>query len=353
MSLSFRLADLASSLGAEVVGDADLVISGVRPLDGAGSDHLSFLHNPKYVDEARTSAAGAILVSNGEALPGRNLLVCPEPYLALARALEMFHPVECPPPGVHPSAVVADEVVMSETVSIGPQAVIGAGTEIGDRSVIGAGCVVGRGVKVGVDCVLHARVVVEDGCRIGDRCIVHSGTVVGADGFGFATVDGVHHKVPQVGIVVLEDDVELGANVCVDRAALGETRIGKGTKVDNLVQIAHNVQVGDHCLLVAQVGISGSCKIGHHSVFAGQSGCSGHLNIGSGVVMAARAVAIKDVPDGSTMSGYPARPHREWLKTQAQEMRSSAKIFEMFSSGLEFCMHLFQMLFIIWMTSSR
>jgi UDP-3-O-[3-hydroxymyristoyl] glucosamine N-acyltransferase len=145
--------------------------------------------------------------------------------------------------------------------------------------------------------------------------------VIGSDGFGFATVDGIHHKVPQVGIVVVEDDVELGANVCVDRAALGETRIGRGTKVDNLVQIAHNVEIGEHCLLVAQAGISGSTHIGHHTVFAGQSGCSGHLKIGSGVVLAARAAAFKDIPDGVTVAGAPARPHREWLKANANLQR--------------------------------
>jgi UDP-3-O-[3-hydroxymyristoyl] glucosamine N-acyltransferase len=198
---------------------------------------------------------------------------------------------------------------------------VAPGASVGERSVIGPGCVLGRDVSVGADCVLHPRVVIEDRCRIGDRCIIHSGTVIGADGFGFATVDGTHHKVPQVGIAVLEDDVELGANVCIDRAALGETRIGRGTKVDNLVQIAHNVQIGEDCLVVAQVGISGSCRIGHHTVFAGQSGCSGHLNIGNGVLLSARAVATKDVPDGVMLSGFPGRSHREWLKTQANLQR--------------------------------
>jgi UDP-3-O-[3-hydroxymyristoyl] glucosamine N-acyltransferase len=316
-----RLSELASKLGVDVVGDEDLEITGVRPLDTAQAEHLSFLHNPKYVDEARASGAGVILVADPELLPGRNLLVCPEPYLTLAHALEIFHPVEKPAPGVHASAVVADDVVLGNGASVGPLVSAAAGVTIGGGSVIGAGCVLGPGVEIGEDCILHPRVVVEEGCRIGDRCIVHSGTVIGSDGYGFATVDGIHHKVPQVGIVVLENDVELGSNVCVDRAALGETRIGRGTKVDNLVQIAHNVEIGEHCLLVAQVGISGSTHIGHHSVFAGQSGCSGHLRIGSGVVAAARAAVFKDVPDGATVAGAPARPHREWLKANANLQR--------------------------------
>jgi len=318
---SRKLADLAFDVGADVVGDGNLEVGGIRPLDTAKTEHLSFLHNPKYVEEAKASAAGAILVADPEALPGRNLLVCPEPYLALAQALEIFHPVERPEPGVHPSAVVADDVSVGEGASVGPLVSVAAGATIGDRSIVGAGCILGRDTRIGADCVLHPRVVVEEYCQLGDRCIVHSGTVIGSDGFGFATVDGTHHKVPQVGIVVLEDDVELGSNVCVDRAALGETRIGRGTKVDNLVQIAHNVEIGEHCLLVAQVGISGSTQIGHHTVFAGQSGCSGHLKIGSGVVLVARAAAFKDVPDGATMAGAPARPHREWLKANANVQR--------------------------------
>ena len=321
MTSSRKLADLASDVGADVVGDGNLEVGGIRPLDTAKTEHLSFLHNPKYVEEAKASEAGAILVADPEALPGRNLLVCPEPYLALAQALEIFHPVERPEPGVHPSAVVADDVSVGEGASVGPLVSVAAGAIIGDHSIVGAGCILGRDAKIGADCTLHPRVIVEDHCRLGDRCIVNSGTVIGSDGFGFATVDGIHHKVPQVGIVILEDDVELGANVCIDRAALGETRIGRGTKVDNLVQIAHNVQIGEGCLIVAQVGISGSCRIGHHTVFAGQSGCSGHLKIGSGVVLAARAAAFKDVPDGATMAGAPARPHREWLKANANVQR--------------------------------
>jgi UDP-3-O-[3-hydroxymyristoyl] glucosamine N-acyltransferase len=312
-----RLAELAGRLGATLVGDGERTVVAVRPLDAAGPDDLSFLHNPKYLAQARVSGAGAILLRDADALPGRDLLVCREPYLALAQAIELLHPGEAAAPGVHPSAIVAADAMIGAEASVGPCAVVGAGSRIGERSVIGAGCVLGRRVEVGAGCLLHPRVVIEDGCRVGDRCILHAGVVVGSDGYGFATVGGVHHKVPQIGIVVLEDDVELGANVCVDRATLGETRIGRGTKVDNLVQVAHNVRVGEGCLLVAQVGISGSTTIGDHSVLAGQVGVTGHLHIGSGVVVGAKSAVMKDVPDGGFVTGIPARPHREWLKANA------------------------------------
>lgn len=321
MTRSFSLTDLADRLGAEVVGDGEQMIEGIRPLDHAGPEHLSFLHNPKYVEQAAESPAGAILVQDPDQLTGRNLLVCEQPYLAVARALEIFHPRPRPEAGVHPSSVVGDDLSLGTGASVGPQVSIGRRVVIGENTIIGAGCVLGDGVRIGDDAILHPRVVVEDGCRVGHRCILQSGAVIGSDGYGFATVDGIHHKVPQVGIVVLEDDVEIQANTTIDRATMGETRIGRGTKVDNLVQLAHNVQVGEHCLLVSQVGISGSTKIGRHSVFAGQAGAAGHIEIGERTVVTARSAAMKSVPPGSVLAGFPGRPQAEWMKTQAAVQR--------------------------------
>jgi UDP-3-O-[3-hydroxymyristoyl] glucosamine N-acyltransferase len=313
----WSLAEIATLLGAEVVGNGERLVEGIRPLDQAGPEHLSFLHNPKYVEQAAESSAGAIVVHSAERLPGRDLLVCEEPYLLVAQVLAIFHPRPQPEPGVHPSAVVADDLELGEDASVGPQVAVGSGVTIGDRSIIGAGSVLGDGVEIGDDCELHPRVVVESGCRLGDRCILQSGVVLGSDGYGFATVDGVHHKVPQVGIVVLEDDVEIQANTTIDRATMGETRIGRGTKIDNLVQLAHNVEVGEHCLLVSQVGISGSTRIGRHSIFAGQSGAAGHLEIGDRTMVGAKAGVMKSVPADSVLAGFPARPQKEWMKTQA------------------------------------
>ena len=340
LSPQYSLAELAERLGAELVGDGERMIEGIRPLDQAGPEHLSFLHNPKYVEQAAESPAGAILVENADQLAGRDLLVCDQPYLAVAGALEIFHPRSRPEAGVHPSAVVAEDLLLGAGASVGPQVTIGRGVALGENTIVGAGCVLGEGVRIGDDALLHPRVVVEDGCRVGDRCVLQSGAVIGSDGYGFATVDGIHHKVPQVGIVVLEDDVEIQANTTIDRATMGETRVGRGTKVDNLVQLAHNVQVGEHCLIVSQAGISGSTKVGNHSVFAGQTGAAGHLELGDQTILTARSAAMKSFPEGGVLAGFPARPQREWMKTQAAlsrlvELRKKVAEIEKRLRGLE------------------
>ena len=316
-----RLADLADLVSGRVVGDPDRIVRAVRPLESAGPDDLAVLHNPKYASAAQRSGAGVILVREPVGLETRDLLLHDAPYVALARILETLYPAHRPTAGVHPSAAVDPEARLGDGVSVGPCAVVEAGARIGDATVIGPGCVVGRDAEIGSDCTIHPRVVVAAGCRVGDRCILQPGVVLGGDGFGFATADGVHHKVPQVGRVIIEDDVEIGANSAIDRGSLGDTVVGRGTKIDNLVMVAHNVEIGTACLIAAQVGIAGSTTVGDGVMMGGQVGIAGHVRIGDGAQLGARSAVMKSVPEGTLVSGDPARPFRETRRAQAELAR--------------------------------
>jgi UDP-3-O-[3-hydroxymyristoyl] glucosamine N-acyltransferase len=317
VATAYRLGELADRLGGEVRGDTDAAIRGIATLDEAGPDQLSFWTHRRYRVAAENSRAAAILAGRECELAGHNMLLVDRPYAALALLLELYHPSAPPCPSVSPDARVDESAELGRDVQIGPFAVIAEGAALGDRAVVGAGSVIGAGCRVGEDSRLEPRVVLYAGTRVGRRCLIHSGVVLGADGYGFATVDGEHRKVPQVGRVVVEDDVEIGANTTIDRAMLGETRIGAGSKIDDLVMVAHGVRLGPGSLLVAQAGIAGSARLGRGTVLAGQSGVAGHLRIGDGVVVAAKSAVFNDLPDNAFVGGIPAIDQRRWKRTQA------------------------------------
>lgn len=315
---TLTLRELAGAIHARLEGDPDVAVGGVAPLETAGPGDLSFLANPRYEESAARSRAAALIVDESFDGNGANLLRVSNPYLAYARAVELLLPEGPSRPGSDPSAIVDPTARVAASASIGPLAVIGADAVIGPGCSIGAGSVIEAGVEVGEGCRIFPRVTLHAGARLGARCVVQSGSVLGSDGFGYATDEGGrHHKVPQRGGLSIGDDVEIGANVTIDRGSAADTVIGSGTKIDNLVHIAHNVAIGRNAFIVAQVGIAGSTTVGDHAVIAGQAGIVGHVRIGDRARLGAQAGVIGDVPADAEYSGYPARSHREQMRAYA------------------------------------
>jgi UDP-3-O-[3-hydroxymyristoyl] glucosamine N-acyltransferase len=317
----FTLGELADALPARLDGDPTRVVTGVAPLDSAGPDQISFLTDARYLEAARASRAGAFLAGTDVGdLPGPTLR-CAAPQQALIDLLLLFHPRASGPGGVDRTAVVATEARVDPTAAVGPLTVVEAGAVIGPGVRLHALVYVGAGVEIGEGTVVHPHVSLREGVRIGRRVVIHAGAVLGADGFGFAYDGSAHRKIPQVGGVVIEDDVEIGANTTIDRATFGDTIVRRGTKIDNLVQIGHNVEVGEHSLLVAQVGIAGSVRLGRGVVLAGQVGVADHLTIGDGVVASAQAGIASSIEPGVRLMGTPARPIMQARRIIAAEAR--------------------------------
>ncbi len=309
--MPFTAAEIARHLSGEVIGDASLVLKGFAPADRAQPGDLTFAENENYFQRADQSAASAVIVDGPYTSAKKVVIRVASARIAFAKVLPLFFPEPVMPAGVHATAMVHPDAKVHPTAHIGPWCVVGENAQIGARSVlqgsnhVGARCVLGEEVN------LFPNVTVYPGTEIGNRVRIHSGTVVGSDGFGYVLDAGQHRKVPQIGNVIIRDDVEIGANVTIDRGALGPTVIGTGTKIDNLVQIAHNVTIGEHCLVVSQVGIAGSTRVGSYVILAGQVGIAGHLKLGSGVSVAAQGGVMNSIPDGEKWLGSPAQPDRQ------------------------------------------
>ena len=312
------LSELAAELGGTVVGDASIEIRGVAGIREAQPGDVTFIANSRYDAYLAQTNASAVICSRDSREARIPLLQVDNPYLAFQKAVRLFRPeLYSPLPGVHPTAVVSPAATIGENASVGAHCVVEAGARVGPNAVLMPGCYVGVQASIGADTLLYPRVTVREECVIGDRCILHPGVVIGADGFGFAFDDGRYHKVPQVGIVVVGDDVEIGANTTIDRATTDATRIGDGTKIDNLVQIGHNVVTGRHCIIVAQVGISGSTHLEDYVTIGGQAGVAGHVRLGRGVMVGGQSGVTKSISAGEKVSGTPAIPLGIWKRVTA------------------------------------
>jgi len=336
-----KLRELSERLGCRLDGDGDADVQRVAGIEQAGPGDITFLSNPRYAASLATTRASAVILAENAPAVTCAALRSPNPYLAFARAVGLLTPAVAPPSGIHPLTSIAATARLGDDVSVAAFVSIDDDVTVGRGVVIGSHVSIGRGATIGDGCRLHARVSVREGCVLGQRVIVQDGAVIGSDGFGFAKrEDGTYEKIPQPGIVVIEDDVEVGANATIDRPAVGETRICAGAKIDNLVQVAHGVRVGRNTLLCAQVGIAGSATIGNDVVLAGQVGVAGHLEIGDGVTATAQTGIPNSVDAGTLISGYPAIPNRDWLKSSAlfrrlPEFRKSLSDLEARLSALE------------------
>jgi len=308
--MPFTAAEIAKLVGGEVVGDQNAVLKNFAPAESAQIGDLTFAENEDYFTRAEQSAATAVIADERFKSTRKILIRVPNARIAFAKAMTLFFPERTYTAGIHPTAVVAASAKIDPAAHIGPHCIVGERVKIGARSVLQGGDFVGDDSRLGEDVNLFPNVTVYPRAEIGNRVRVHASTVIGSDGFGYVQDGGVHRKVPQIGNVVIGDDVEIGAGVMIDRGALGSTVIGKGTKIDNLVQIAHNVEIGGHCIVIAQVGISGSTKLGNYVILAGQVGLAGHLKIGNHVTVAAKSGVMTDIPDGEKWLGIPAQPDR-------------------------------------------
>jgi UDP-3-O-[3-hydroxymyristoyl] glucosamine N-acyltransferase len=309
--MPFTAAEIAKHLGGEVIGDPDLVLKGFAPADRAQPGDLTFAENESYFARADNSAASAIIVDAPFSSARKILIRVSNARIAFAKALPLFFPEPVFPPGIHPTAIVPRSATIDSSAHIGPYCVLSEGVCIGPHSVLQGGDFIGRNCLL-EDAVNHfPNVTLYPATQVGNRVRIHSGTVIGSDGFGYVQDAGVHRKVLQIGSVLIRDDVEIGANVTIDRGALGPTVIGRGTKIDNLVQIAHNVSLGEHCLVLSQAGIAGSSKLGNYVILAGQVGIAGHLKIGNNVSVAAQSGVMHNIPDGEKWLWSPAQPDRQ------------------------------------------
>lgn len=302
--------EICETVEGEIIGNSEIAITQVAPFEEATFNDLAFVNQNSYLKNLSLSKAGILLVPKGTPIENRTAILVEQPQIAFLKILEIFAKEKkiISEKGIHPTAIIGKGAQIGREVSIGPYCVIEADAEIGEGTEINAFSYIGQKTFLGKNCKIYPHVTLREEVLLHDRVIIHSGTVIGSDGFGYTTLNGSHHKIPQIGIVEIEDDVEIGSNVTIDRATMGKTKIGQGSKIDNLVQIAHNVQIGQGCIIVAQVGIAGSSKLGNFVTLAGQVGVGDHVDIGDKVIVAAQSGIPNDVPNGSIVFGSPARP---------------------------------------------